>query len=84
MSSLPEYARKQLVFIPCDTCRAKPGSPLLCAGCLHNRTVIDRLTPQTFLQVRQVAQRIKAAFTTTRCTTGDIACWDPECPEHGR
>lgn len=28
-------------FIECDTCRAKPGSPALCAGCLHNRRVIS-------------------------------------------
>ena len=30
-------------FMECDTCRAKPGSPTLCAGCLHNRYVIDEL-----------------------------------------
>lgn len=24
-------------FLECDTCRAKPGSPYLCAGCLNNR-----------------------------------------------
>jgi hypothetical protein len=32
-----------LEFMACDTCRAKPGSPPLCAGCLHNRYVIDEL-----------------------------------------
>lgn len=31
-------------FIECDTCRAKPGSPTLCAGCLHNRRIIEALT----------------------------------------
>lgn len=30
-------------FMECDTCRAKPGSPYLCQGCLHNRALIDRL-----------------------------------------
>lgn len=30
-------------FMECDTCAAKPGSPALCKGCLHNRTLIDRL-----------------------------------------
>ena len=30
-------------FVACDTCRAKPGSPALCLGCLHNRTVIGLL-----------------------------------------
>lgn len=29
-------------FKECATCAAKPGSPTLCAGCLHNRTTIDR------------------------------------------
>lgn len=30
-------------FQECDACSAKPGSPYLCAGCLHNRTLIDGL-----------------------------------------
>lgn len=30
-------------FMECDTCRAKPGTPPLCAGCLHNRSVIGGL-----------------------------------------
>lgn len=29
-----------LEFHECETCAAKPGSPVLCAGCLHNRAVI--------------------------------------------
>ena len=33
-------------FMECDTCRAKPGAPLLCAGCLHNRTLINNLLDQ--------------------------------------
>jgi len=33
----------KLGFMECDTCRPKPGSPLLCNGCFHNRTVIARL-----------------------------------------
>lgn len=31
-------------FMECDTCRAKPGSPALCRGCLHNRQVIEELS----------------------------------------
>lgn len=27
-------------FKECDTCKSKPGSPVLCDGCLHNREVI--------------------------------------------
>jgi hypothetical protein len=34
---------KELTFVECDSCRRKPGSPALCAGCLHNRTVICKL-----------------------------------------
>ena len=30
-------------FMECDTCRAKPGSPQLCAGCIHNRRMIGNL-----------------------------------------
>lgn len=30
-------------FKECDTCRAKPGSPELCSGCLHNRDLIQKL-----------------------------------------
>lgn len=28
-------------FMECDTCRKKAGSPVLCNGCLHNRSVIE-------------------------------------------
>ncbi len=30
-----------MVFTECDTCRAKPGSPTLCSGCLANRNELD-------------------------------------------
>jgi hypothetical protein len=30
-----------LDFVECDSCRAKPGSPTLCNGCLNNRTAIN-------------------------------------------
>ena len=30
-------------FMECDDCRAKPGSPALCWGCIHNRALITRL-----------------------------------------
>jgi hypothetical protein len=30
-------------FKECETCAAKAGSPYLCKGCLHNRTLIDSL-----------------------------------------
>lgn len=36
-------ARVTLEFVECDTCRALPGTPPLCGGCLHNRAVIAQL-----------------------------------------
>ena len=30
-------------FVECETCRAKPGSPILCDSCLHNRALISAL-----------------------------------------
>ena len=30
-------------FVECDTCRATPGTPKLCEGCLANRALIAKL-----------------------------------------
>jgi hypothetical protein len=30
-------------FVECDVCRAKPGMPMLCYGCLANRTTVGAL-----------------------------------------
>ena len=43
MSDIPIEDRMRARFVECDSCRAKPGSPLLCAGCIHNREVISFL-----------------------------------------
>lgn len=32
-----------LEFKECASCAAKPGMPVLCSACLHNRRVIDQL-----------------------------------------
>lgn len=37
------FGEKSDEFVECDTCRAKPGMPPLCYGCLHNRSLIERL-----------------------------------------
>lgn len=29
-------------FVECDTCRAKPGTPYLCRGCLANRDAFHK------------------------------------------
>jgi hypothetical protein len=49
--TLPNVAEEKpkpekLEFKECDVCRAKPGSPLLCDGCLQNRETIGRLNDQ--------------------------------------
>jgi hypothetical protein len=44
------YDTTQLEFVECDTCRAKPGSPLLCDGCLRNRFVISTLKERCKLE----------------------------------
>lgn len=30
-------------FRECDSCAVKPGTPILCNGCIHNRALIGRL-----------------------------------------
>lgn len=32
---------QELDFKECDACGSKPGSPLLCAGCRHNRKAME-------------------------------------------
>lgn len=34
----------QIKFQECDVCAAKPGTPILCWGCINNRDVIEKLT----------------------------------------
>lgn len=46
MDSNKLYDTTELEFVECDTCRAKPGSPELCDGCLRNRFVIETLKRQ--------------------------------------
>lgn len=32
----------RLEYRECDTCSKKPGSPILCGGCLNNRSAIEQ------------------------------------------
>jgi hypothetical protein len=57
----------ELDFKECDTCRAKPGAPTLCAGCLHNRRVIAQLKNAVRYHVaRQQALAFQAHIVTQR------------------
>lgn len=40
-------------FMECDSCRAKPGSPQLCKGCLHNRALISKYGEMTHNTVKE-------------------------------
>ncbi len=43
IDSLDEPTTDLIEYKPCRICAAKPGSPLLCPSCLHNRTIINQL-----------------------------------------
>ena len=53
---------KKFEFVECDTCRKNPGCPMLCDGCLHNRTVIEELNVYRFITERQRANCCNQAF----------------------
>lgn len=36
------------VFMECTSCAAKPGSPVLCPACLHNRGLIAELNVEVY------------------------------------
>lgn len=44
----------ELEFMECDTCRAKPGSPLLCRGCIHNRAAMSALAEQSIPSMMRI------------------------------
>lgn len=35
-------------FRECDTCKAKPGTPTLCMGCINNRALISQIEGDEF------------------------------------
>lgn len=37
-------------FMECDLCRAMPGSPTLCTGCVNNRRTISALSGKLQIQ----------------------------------
>jgi len=39
-----DSGNQQIDFVACDSCKAKPGSPILCKGCLDNRASIGVLS----------------------------------------
>lgn len=50
---------KKNEFMKCDGCRIKPGSPILCAGCLNNRMVIHDMLEASRRKEREVLEEFK-------------------------
>jgi len=49
-------------FIECEKCKAKPGMPILCKSCLHNRHAIyelKRIHGVVYVQLQLEIQRFK-------------------------
>lgn len=60
-----------LSFLECASCIAKPGSPYLCASCLHNRDVIARLQAERDEAHDAVVARTETAMRAqVRCIHG--------------
>lgn len=51
---------EDLAFCECDACRALPGTPPLCIGCLHNRAVIGALLAATEPKLNGARARAQA------------------------
>lgn len=69
--------RIPLEFKECDACASKPGSPILCDGCLNNREVISRL--------RATHKNLKKAEKIPKkCTCTERGIPDFYCRIHGR
>lgn len=56
-------------FQECDACRAKPGMPILCNGCLQNRAAIERLSDALGYAV-QVVERYAAGIREAHLDVG--------------
>ena len=57
----------QGIFAECETCHAKPGTPLLCFGCRMNRETIANLNGalQKALDERDGDSRLRAVLAAT-------------------
>lgn len=46
-------------FVECEACRSKPGTPVLCDGCLHNRKLIGDLKSELGSTTRKLEEHAK-------------------------
>lgn len=54
-----------LCFQECDTCKAKPGTPPLCAGCLENRETIHILKAELIAALEVIERDATSASSYT-------------------
>lgn len=50
---------EKLRFYECNTCEAKPGSPILCYGCILNRETIEKLKSLLSQERKRVAEELR-------------------------
>jgi hypothetical protein len=50
---------EQIKFAECDACRATPGSPILCTGCLHNRDVVMPAVTEALEAMAWIRRKLK-------------------------
>jgi hypothetical protein len=60
-----------MTFVECDTCRAKPGTPQLCRGCLINRATIEA----AMTRQQRVADRLSSVLSESNRVNAQIAAW---------
>lgn len=63
-----------MAFMECPTCAWKPGSPILCDSCLHNRATIERLE-------REVAEKDAALDAAEKDLGSPWRFWAKKCRE---
>ena len=61
-------------FVECDSCRAKPGTPELCAGCQANRETIEKLVTKLAVKALDNTNPLQAfrGDGTTRRDSGKL------------
>ena len=63
-------------FMECDTCRALPGTPPLCRGCMHNRALITALSrPGPAVTLDQLEQAARAHDREESAYRGEPDPW---------
>lgn len=71
---------EHLEFMECEDCRKKPGVATLCAGCLHNRQVIEQLTKKVAVQrLENLVECPSCKYLVSFINTGDTLAFCRSC-----